>query len=423
MNDHFRWNPYADQPHNVAPKKERFRHHLKHAGSYFQLLGSNLAVAFPVLSRYRRYWRSIYRKNVSLDDPFGISVSPGEDQEETILVCLKEMKVKKTLVRIPSWEKDRLPWFKNFIRSLNSEGIEVAVALLQNRDDVKHPARWKDFMEEVISNLKPECSFYEVGHAWNRTKWGVWDHREYLNLAWPAQELRKTYGIQLIGPAVIDFEFHLYPIILRKVSFDRVSSLLYVDRVGAPENTQFGWNTQRKTALLKAVVDGSCGKEQKVWITEVNWPLSGTGKYSPASGKPNVSEALQRDYLVRYYILTLASGFIERIYWWQLAAPGYGLIDNRENKWRKRPAYFALRTLITQIRASHFTGKTDHPQAEIFSFLKDGKKFSVCWTNSSPFTLEFPEKIIRIKDITGEEIRHHNNRVDLNGSPKYVFYE
>ena len=106
---------------------------------------------------------------------------------------------------------------------------------------------------------------------------------------------------------------HLYPAILPRIPFNVFSSLLYVDRMGAPENRQFGWDLQRKASLLKAVVD-TCGMGKKpLRITEMNWPLKGTGKYSPVSGKPNVSEEDQADYLVRYYVLSLASGFIRRI--------------------------------------------------------------------------------------------------------------
>ncbi len=55
MKETFRWNPYADQPHNVAPKNERLRHHFKHAGSYFPLLFSNLRKLAPGLKLYRKY--------------------------------------------------------------------------------------------------------------------------------------------------------------------------------------------------------------------------------------------------------------------------------------------------------------------------------------------------------------------------------
>jgi hypothetical protein len=213
-------------------------------------------------------------------------------------------------------------------------------------------------------------------------------------------------------------------VILKKIPFDAVSSLLYVDRVGAPENTQFGWDTARKTALLRAVIDGSGQEGKSLWITEVNWPLEGTGKYSPASGKPNVSESLQRDYLTRYYILVLAGGLVERVYWWQLAAPGYGLIDDRNNKWRKRPAFKSMCFLVSQLRNSECLGRVNNDKAEIFSFRRNDREFVVCWTNQRPIELKFPQIIKKIMNVTGEELSPAGSgAVYIDGSPKYIYFK
>jgi len=424
MKDLFKWNPYADQPHNIAPKKERFRFHLKHSGSYIRLILCNLSKALPVLARYRTIRKSLYHLPASLGDPFGIAVSPGKNGPQKIVSCLEEMDMEKILIRIPSWENARLNAYKKFIEEVRGQKREVLVALLQNREDVKDPKKWRFFLERVFDEFRDLCSIFEIGHAWNRTKWGVWDYREYLDLAYPALELAEKFGIKIAGPAVIDFEFHLYPAILKEIPFDVVSSLLYVDRVGAPENTQFGWDTAKKTALLRAVIDGSGQEGKNLWITEVNWPLEGTGKYSPVSGKPNVSESLQRDYLVRYYILVLAGGLVERVYWWQLAAPGYGLIDDRDNKWRKRPAFNAMCFLASQLRNSECMGRIKIDKAEVFSFRRNDEDFAVGWTNQKPIKQRFPRKIKKILSVTGEEISPtEDGTVYIDGSPKYIYFE
>lgn len=442
MSFEFRWNIYADQPHNVAFKKERLRHHLKYAESYVSLVTSNFRRAVPILSRYRTYRKKLYKEPVRIEKSFALSVSPSREKSEEVIVYLKELGIQKSLIRVPSWERDRLPFYKEFFELLVKHGIEVTIALLQQRDDVLSPLRWKNFVNEAFSRFGRVASFFEIGHAWNRTKWGVWDYKEYLELALRAAHLAKKQHVKLVGPAVIDFEFHLYPAVLDVVPFDKVSSLLYVDRMGAPENRQFGWDTSGKVALLKAVVDGCSRQERDVWITEVNWPLKGTGKYSPASGKPNVTEEEQADYLVRYYILCLASGFIERIYWWQLAAPGYGLIDSRGKEWRKRPSFYAMKTLVGHLEGSIFTEKLRHPQAEMFLFRKGQESFLVCWTRlkkgvglffKNTKSLEgkdratsqtiFSRRVVRVVDTDGKEIPCLDGFVKIDGSPKYIFFK
>ncbi|MFC2169238.1 hypothetical protein ACFLRM_01550 [Acidobacteriota bacterium] len=422
MSHLFRWNPYADQPHNVAPRRERLRFHFKHSRSYVSLALSNLQYAVPVLGRYREHWKKMYKEPVDIQSPFALSVSPEKGRNEEVVELLWESGVRKTLFRIPSWEKENLETYDEFFDLLHKKGIELGIALLQRRDDVMNPLQWKDFIEEVFSRFRKFSSFYEIGHAWNRTKWGVWDYKEYIELAYPAISLKEKYRVIIVGPAVIDFEFHLYPAVLNNISFDKISSLLYVDRSGAPENVQFGWSASRKIALLKAIVDVCGGKEVPLWITEVNWPLLGTGKYSPAAGRPNVSEEKQADYLVRYYILCMASGFVERIYWWQMIAPGYGLIDSRGNKWRKRHSFYALKTMIEHLEGSVFIGKIQHPQAFMFSFRKKRDFFIVCWTNREPCDYVFSDRVLRVLDRNGKEVSCFNNLIRIESSPKYVYF-
>ncbi|MFB0566364.1 MAG: hypothetical protein ACETWK_11905 [Candidatus Aminicenantaceae bacterium] len=419
----FRWNIYADQPHNIAPRKERFKYHLKHGASYLSLVSSNLRLAFPGLRLYRKYWKGMYRKSCRIQKPFAVSVSPTAGRDEEVLENLKETGVNKSLVRIPSWERDNFSMYEKFLELLYKDKIDLTIALLQQREDVLKPSHWKSFMEDAFSRFGRLCSFFEIGHSWNRTKWGVWDYKEYLKLARPAISLAQRYGVKLIGPAVIDFEFHLYPPVLKVIPFDKVSSLLYVDRYGAPENKQFGWDTARKIALLKAIID-CCSKErQGCWITEVNWPLKGTGKYSPASGKPNVSEEEQANYLVRYFVICLASGFVERVYWWQLVAPGYGLIDSHQKEWRHRPSFYALRTLVRQVGGSTFIEKAQDSRVKIFMFNKGREDFAVCWTGGIPCDYFFPRKIKRVLNRDGREIQFFSQKIKIEGNPKYIFFE
>ena len=310
----FEWNPYADQPHNVAPRSERTRHHFRHWRTYATMLGSNLIHGVPAYVIYRRNRRTMYRAEIPIErDMFGLAVSPGPGSGEELFDLLERSGARKVLFRIPSWEKERMEGFVDFAQTLKSRGFETIIALLQRREDVFRPDAWSAFLDEVFGRFHSLAEGFEIGHAWNRTKWGVWDYTEYIRLARAAAALRAKHGVRLIGPAVIDFEFHLYPPVLRAVDFQVLSALLYVDRVGAPENAQYGFTAEMKMALYQAFAQSGAGRRPECWVTEVNWPLAGTGKYSPASGRPNIGEDEPADYLVRYYVLALASGHISRV--------------------------------------------------------------------------------------------------------------
>jgi hypothetical protein len=424
MRSAFAWNEFADQPHNVAPRSERTRHHLRHWRTYFSMAWADILYGIPGLAGYRRLRKRMYADPVEIrPDMFAVSVSPVSGRSEEIISHLKETGVRETLVRIPSWEMDKLDAYERFIGLLKAEGFGLTIALLQRREDVFNIDGWTGFISAVFSRFRSASSFFEIGHAWNRTKWGVWDYTEYLKLAEPAFKLRDTSGVKLVGPAVIDFEFHLYPPTLSRLPFDKASSLLYVDRVGAPENAQFGWTAEMKIAMFKALAEGSLRRECGCWITEVNWPLQGTGPYSPAAGKPNVTEDEQADYLVRYYIIGLASGLIERVFWWQLVAPGYGLVDNRETPWRRRPGFAAMTTLRKILSGSTFTGRSGACGSRMYFFRKNGADFAACWTTGRPAEVELPKPAAAIVDRNGERHVFSGRRVRVSGSPIYVFFE
>ncbi|MBU4203613.1 MAG: hypothetical protein KKD59_06645 [Acidobacteria bacterium] len=423
MNNSFRWNPYADQPHNVAPKSERLKTHIRYADAYFIQLIDNLVYLFPGLRRFRALRKKMYVESVEIGDSFGLCFTPHPDLNPSILECFQELGIQKALFRIPSWERKSLDLFERTCDLFNDAGIELTVALLQQRADVKSSQKWDSFVRDVLQRLGKRCAGIEIGHAWNRTKWGIWDFREYIRLAESAGRLAAEHGMYTLGPAVIDFEFHLYPSVLRRVHFDVISSLLYADRVGSPENKQYGWDLAKKIALLRAAVDVSGGQAKELWVTEFNWPLKGTGKYSPASGKPNVTEKEQADFLSRYFLLGLSSGCLQRIYWWQLIAPGYGLIDDRNSSLRKRPAFFALKTLVQQLRGARFTGRIPHPSAFLFTFVNNGRSFAAGWTNGSSIRHTFARGIDTVLSRNGQSNPVQGQTLLLNSSPQWIFFK
>ena len=133
--------------------------------------------------------------------------------------------------------------------------------------------------------------------------------------------------------------------------FDGLASLLYVDRRGAPENRQLGFDTEDKVRAARGDRRHRRGwsTPARQWIPEVNWPLR-EGPHSPAGKSVSVDEEAQADYLVRYFLLAAGTGLVERIDWWQLIAKGYGLVDPASRT--ERSAGAPLSTLSRRCAAS-----------------------------------------------------------------------
>ncbi len=297
--------------------------------------------------------------------------------------------MRHVLVRLHPWEEEHAAE-EELARALHARGCELTFALPQSRELVRDPARWERAVERLGHVFAPYGPRFQVGQAINRSKWGIWNLREYAELARSAAAiLRRTPGMEVLGPAVIDFEFHVTAAVLNQkdlgLRFDAVSALLYVDRRGAPENRQAGFDTVDKVVLLKSIAETAKNAAGRVWITEVNWPLR-EGPHSPAGKSVAVDEESQADYLTRYYLLALGTGLVERVFWWQLVARGYGLIDPADptdpTLPRRRPAFFALKTLLRELDGCRLERVLPAPEpARLWLFRRpDGIALAVGWS-------------------------------------------
>jgi hypothetical protein len=194
---------------------------------------------------------------------------------------------------------------------------------------------------------------------------------------------------------VIDFEFQALLALVNRgtpdLRFDIVSSLLYVDRRGAPENRQMGLDTVDKVTLLRAIAEIGRNSDKRCWITEVNWPLW-EGPHSPAGKTVSVNEEEQADYLARYYLLALGTGLVERVYWWQLIARGYGLVSpESDGSLRSRPSLHAFKTLVDQVEGAIFQGPLPALEGAFLYHFSDGDRdLVVGWSIAERTTATLP---------------------------------
>ncbi len=338
---------------------------------------------------------------------------------------INRLGVGPVLLRLHPWQSDHRHE-EQLARALVESGHEVAFAIPQNRDLVRDPGAWREAVVELAETFVPYGRHFQIGQAINRSKWGIWTHQEYVDLYLAAAEVFRRYpGVELMGPSVIDFEFQsILALVNRRdpdLHFDIVSSLLYVDRRGAPENRQMGLDTVGKVTLLRAIADVGRCSSSRCWITEVNWPLW-EGPHSPAGKTVSVGEEEQANYLVRYYLLALGTGLVERVYWWRLIARGYGLVaPASDGTLRRRPAWNALRTLISQLDGAVFCGSLQAPDgAFLYRFKRDEREIVVGWCQVPGSSVALPRPSLEAVSRDGEIIPVPRGRdVLLGPSPTY----
>ena len=319
---------------------------------------------------------------VALRGRFGLSVNVEPDRFEKERRWLTPLGPLPLLVRLyhHAGEHERR-YAVEAVRKLTAEGHKVVVALVQDRRAVLYPEKWAAFVEDAAGALSGFVEAFEVGHAVNRVKWGIWNQREYRGLLAAFTGWADRFPqLPLWGPAGIDFEL---PRVLPCLDglpaaqkFSAFSHHMYVDRRGAPEAEQSGYDLVRKLALARAVARVHPACEDRLIVSEVNWPLKGTGVWSPVGspyespgerhGDPSVDEETYAAYMIRYDLLAVCSGMAERVYWWNLAAHGFGLIDDRgSGGWRPRPAYHAFRALLAFSADRSYVEKTTDPAGRL----------------------------------------------------------
>ncbi len=354
----FPWDSYSDQPY-ILKRETKKALRKGHTLDYLKLITTNL-IFYPLLflrflftpkKNSKDVGYGYYSYSDKAKEIIGICVNLDKGEEQYALV--KELHVTHLQIRVFLNDIENIDKYVAFAKGFG-EDKEILITIIQDREYIENRELLAKDVASIFRAFKGVANEFQIGNAINRIKWGFVSVEEYLSFYEVVQRVRDEQfkEIKLIGSAVIDFEYHFTIRTLFngfKVHYDKFSSLLYVDRRGSPYSTQMGiFDLKNKIEFLESIVKSSSKSENAIYITEANWPLSGTAPYAPTSEKECVSEELYAKYMLEYFDIAIKSQKVERLYWHQLIAPGYGLVDNRGGKIRKTKAFYAFKERINQ---------------------------------------------------------------------------
>ena len=429
------WDRQSAQASIVMSRKERRSHYPR--GRNRQVMKALLKSGWGIWKQYQDVLPTAFSKPVKLAGRIGMALEASDLEITGQRGFLDRLPQVPILLRFCHHEGPS-QWTESVqdLHKLHEEGQEVMVALVQDRSAVLDPQSWQKFVYFVVRSVGHLVREIEVCHAVNRFKWGVHSAREQRVLLEPVVEVQKEFpSVKFTGPACIDFEYHYVVAALEEtppdLKYSALSHHLYVDRRGAPENFQGKFSTVEKCALLKAIAVQSPQCEDRVVISEVNWPVKGTGIWSPVGAtyqspdEPesplNVSEEDYGYFMLRYIVLTLCSGFVDQVYWWRLVAHGFGLVDERaEEGWRARPGYEMLVFFLETLGDATFVEKLEteeHVYAMRFERAKD--EVTMVWANGIKADIPKGMGQSTRRDVFGELTE---NEV-VSDSPIYFFSE
>ena len=338
----FIWDKYSDQPHVIRDKAYKKSMRKKHLFDYIKLFFTSI-IFLPISIVLMKFFRG----NEKLEYGLGVNLDKGNLQQELI----SELGVKNLIIRVPLWDINRIDEYVDFAKSFGNDK-EILINIMQDREHIENKKLLEKNINLIFEKFSDFVFEYQIGTTINRSKWGFFSVSEYLEFYKTIQNIRdeEFKKIVLIGPSVIDFEYYYTSRALFNaydIKYDKHSSLLYVDRRGSPYNTQYGvFDTKNKIDLLYSLTKLSSKVTNEIYITEVNWPISNTSPYAPTSEHECVSKDDYEKFMLEYHKIVKDTKKIKRVYWHQLIAPGYGLVDNREGKLRKMPAFETYKKMI-----------------------------------------------------------------------------
>jgi hypothetical protein len=383
----FKWDYNSDQPYQLKDRAYKKKMRKKVRFSIFKTVMISLIV-LPLSILARPFLR---KKDIDSQTFFGMGIDPKRHPQES-LQMIRELGVESVLIRVGLWEIQKLDLYREFCSNLTDK--KIMINIMQDREHIEDLELLKRDLFKIFTTLSEYADTFLIGTTINRAKWGFFGVDEYLRFYKCAYDLRDTEfkTLKLVGPGVIDFEFHFTAhalFNLQDIYFDALSSLLYVDRRGAPENRQMGFSLFDKIKLQSAMMMLSPKVGKKFYITETNWPISDTAPFAPTSEHECVSEEDYAVFMLRYYLLAFASREVDIIYWHQLIASGYGLVDERESL-RKRLAYDVFKSMLKQLKGSSFISYRVVDKRHTLTCKNSSQEeFSVIWLESGRYTLNF----------------------------------
>ena len=412
MKSPFIWDNYSDQPALLQDKSYKKMMKKRELAS----LLTTILVALFILPFSLIMTPFIKRRYIISKDFFSLGVDFEPEQMQELI---KELGVSSLLLRLKLWEMDKLPLLAAFIKQ-NAEK-KIILKIMQDRENIEDLTLLRQNLTLIFETLGDFIDIFEIGTTINRTKWGFFSVREYSAFYKVAYDLKeeKFPNISLIGSGVIDFEYHFTAhtlFNLQKYRYNGISSLLYVDRRGAPENMQLGFALSDKIALLSTMVWLSPKTEQKLYITETNWPLSGTAPYAPTSETECVDAQTYANFMLRYHLLAFASQQVDSLSWHQLIAPGYGLVDNRSGI-QKYPAFETYKFMYKSLQNAQFLRLDIKRDYYILQCLVDEQILQIHWSLKAT-TLQ-NEDFFEVYSRDGELLKQ--KLLNIGASPIYIY--
>ena len=281
-----------------------------------------------------------------------------------------------------------------------------------------------NYIKMVVNRYKDRIHYWEI---WNEPNIGFWTGtvEQYAELMKAAYDSIKEAdpNAKVIGCCTAGTDLGFIERVFQLGGFDEMDILsIHPYRYPpTPEETDLMAELQKADALIRKY-----GKPKEIWMTEIGWPTNVGGNGS--------SEAKQAAMIVRTYVLGIASGVVQKTFWYNFRNDGLDANYNEHNfgiirrDHSPKPACIAFRTMTQALEGK----KLIRPLAEgkdVYAYLFEGKsgRTIVAWCASGTAKLSLSNaggstvtNLIGGKVAIGSGIRLSQNPIFIDKVPQDV---
>ena len=243
-NNHFIWDSYSDQPQVIKDRAFKKATRRKELKDNLKLLFTSIFI-LPISIIFMKFFKgNVKSSNI---DFIGLGVNLDKDDgKNTQQDLVQELGVKNLIIRLPLSDIKNIDLYFEFANSFNkNERKNILINVIQDRLNIENQELFKKNIDLIFQKFENISNEFQIGTTINRLKWGFFSTEEFMNFYIVASKIKEDRypNIKLLGPSVIDFEYYYNArsmFNLKKIKYDITSALLYVDRRGAPQNSQYG---------------------------------------------------------------------------------------------------------------------------------------------------------------------------------------
>jgi len=356
-------------------------------------------------------------KKENFDNFFGMNVNldKGLDQVELI----KELNCDDLLIRVPLSDMNKIEQYKEFTESFKDKNITINI--IQDRENIEDISLLENNIQLIFSTFKGICDSYQIGNAVNQSKWGFFSMKEYLAFYTTVQSVRneKFPNYTLIGPGIkgVEMKYNVRALFNSfKIKFDKISSLMYVDNQGIPEQSKFlSFDLSKQIHTLYGLSSLAIKSKNDIILSETSWHIKGEKEANEYA----VSEDEQAMYMLRYYLLALGTKRVQGVYWFQLISSTFGLTYLTKGNLEKRKSFYAYKTMLEFLKLCKVEKYSEANGLHVLTCKNTkGKKLDVVWVKDPGITVELTE-FKEVFDMYGKQMKKD---IQITNRPIYAYH-